>query len=287
MKFSNTIKPNKADNKGKVSPNELRLSIPVALMLGFILIIVFGLTKIDSQRWIGTLMLVSFASVTLGSLLGFLFGIPKVASQNNENAIGDKTFYTVNTSLEQISDWLTKIIIGVGLTQLTNIPSYLHHIAVILIRGIDCKPECSDKDITVLLAILVFFTIVGFFLGYLFARIFLVKLFRDAEDVEKLEEELDETRSEIKEIISNDPSLLRKKLSIYQKEILLKLVGQSDKTYKLSDDPLSTEQFSDLNKLLNWGVIELASGLGGSQINSGANIKISNSYALLTPNEIL
>ena len=284
MKFVNNIKTNMAHNKGRVGYGELRLSIPIGLVLGTILILVFGFTKIDPWRWVGTLILVSLASTSIGGLLGFLFGIPRATSQNKDNAANENTIYTVNTSLEQISDWLTKIIVGLGLTQLTKIPSYLHHIAIILIRGIDCKPECSDKDITILLAILLYSTILGFFLGYLFARLFLVKMFRDSDEVEKMEEELDETRLEIKEIISNNPSLLRKKLSIYQNEILLKLVAQSDKTYKLPDDLLSFSQITDLNKLINWGVIEV---IDKSQITSGAKIKLTNIYTTLTPNDLM
>lgn len=50
-------------------------------------------------------------------LVGFLFGIPKIY-QNTSGYDGKiKTGFLVNTNLEQISDWFTKIIVGIGLVQ--------------------------------------------------------------------------------------------------------------------------------------------------------------------------
>jgi len=62
----------------------------------------------------------------LGGLLGFLFGIPRVlasqAEQSAGAASGDAPFrYLPNSNLEQVSDWLTKILIGVGLVELTSL----------------------------------------------------------------------------------------------------------------------------------------------------------------------
>jgi len=37
--------------------------------------------------------------------------------------------YSGNTNLEQISDWLTKILVGVGLTQLREIPGQVQRLA--------------------------------------------------------------------------------------------------------------------------------------------------------------
>ena len=52
----------------------------------------------------------------VGALLGFLFGIPQyLAKQGGPSP--DKASYQPNTNLTQVSEWLTKIIIGVGLVQ--------------------------------------------------------------------------------------------------------------------------------------------------------------------------
>ena len=59
------------------------------------------------------------ACIVAGAVIGFLFGIPKIlqgnsnntATQNEEN----KDYrIQVNTNLTEISDWLTKIIVGSG-----------------------------------------------------------------------------------------------------------------------------------------------------------------------------
>ncbi len=79
-------------------------------------------------------VLLAGASALVGGALGFLFGIPRTLQQeggspsaeaNPEGAeAGGPTHridYRVNTNLEQISDWLTKILVGVSLTQISEI----------------------------------------------------------------------------------------------------------------------------------------------------------------------
>ncbi|MDQ2643463.1 MAG: hypothetical protein M3020_06600 [Myxococcota bacterium] len=86
-------------------------------------------------------VLVSGAAALVGILLGFLFGIPRTTvAERAPNPVTDppggrepvpagtsplSAPYSVNTNLEQISDWLTKILVGVGLTQLNEIPEKL------------------------------------------------------------------------------------------------------------------------------------------------------------------
>lgn len=63
----------------------------------------------------------AMAYCAAGFLLGFLFGIPRVLQADAARQPGkdsglpsDEYTQRVNTSLEQISDWLTKIILGLG-----------------------------------------------------------------------------------------------------------------------------------------------------------------------------
>jgi hypothetical protein len=78
------------------------------------------------------------ASTLSGWLLGLLFGIPRTLARANlpppaTGASGGGAGASsaaapssrVNTNLEDISDWLTKTIVGVGLTQLFYVPHYL------------------------------------------------------------------------------------------------------------------------------------------------------------------
>jgi hypothetical protein len=70
--------------------------------------------------------LLAGAAITMGALTGFLFGIPRSSQLNLSGSVEDKgkdkVHYQANTNLEQISDWLTKILVGAGLTQITVIP---------------------------------------------------------------------------------------------------------------------------------------------------------------------
>ncbi|MEU2716787.1 hypothetical protein [Streptomyces sp. NPDC007205] len=72
---------------------------------------------------LGTGALIAIASGLTGALLGFLFGIPRSIRGRQQVAIGDPNSeddrgYRPSTNLEDVSDWLTKIIVGVGLVQL-------------------------------------------------------------------------------------------------------------------------------------------------------------------------
>jgi hypothetical protein len=51
-----------------------------------------------------------------GGLLGFIFGVPKTLAVGSRTAGGGPANTSrTNTNLEQISDWLTQILVGAGL----------------------------------------------------------------------------------------------------------------------------------------------------------------------------
>jgi len=89
----------------------------------------------------GILAITAFACVAVGATIGFLFSIPKSA-QNSDNyqrasagsAAPDNNAPKSNTNLEQISDWLVKILIGAGLVQLAKVRSLLEDMAEKLSR---------------------------------------------------------------------------------------------------------------------------------------------------------
>jgi hypothetical protein len=147
-----------------------------------------GFLEVVSIFGHGALIAIAFSSV--GSLIGFLFGIPRtlqsasfmppkvVPSSTSVLATpgGDPTGYqqTVNTNLEQISDWLTKILVGVGLTQLQHIPEKLKGMASYFQYGMG-----SNAPVT--LVILLNAMVYGFFAGYLLTRLFLAGAFYGAD----------------------------------------------------------------------------------------------------------
>ncbi|MDX0140802.1 hypothetical protein GOC46_28865 [Sinorhizobium meliloti] len=121
----------------------------------------------------GASFALALSALVLGSLLGFVFGIPRtlqydIARQETQVTTGNETIgYQINTNLEQISDWLTKIIVGVGLVELGSIGSWLMSFSA------DMGKSFGDDGFgqAFVLGILVYFVCVGFLFGYLWTRL--------------------------------------------------------------------------------------------------------------------
>ena len=130
--------------------------------------------------------LLSLAFGGIGGIVGFLFGIPRRMAQparppakdkdaENSSVTSSQTSVSdVSTNLEQVSDWLTKIILGAGLTQLTKLPNSIKNLGDYLAVGFDGRPFFP---IVIVIGSVVF----GFFAGYLMTQLFLIKALIDAE----------------------------------------------------------------------------------------------------------
>lgn len=159
----------------------------VFVVLGFVLISIYGI----SLRSVATSMIWMFACIMAGGAIGFLFGIPKIMQpstktdntdktevQNNQSGNGDYKLF-VNTNLTEISDWLTKIIVGLGLVNLTKLPPYINSIALSLSNGINSKDNASTLAFAY--GLIICYTILGFLFGYLFTRLVLSQAFAEAD----------------------------------------------------------------------------------------------------------
>ena len=75
----------------------------------------------SALKLLGALALLTLAAGTLGGILGFLFGLPSrsgaAAASGATDATGAKERWSPSTNLVQISDWLTKTIVGVSLVE--------------------------------------------------------------------------------------------------------------------------------------------------------------------------
>jgi len=142
------------------------------------------------------------AAWLIGTLLGFLFGIPHTrvaladpgwSASGSQKVAGEAAHghqsdhrYDPSTSLEQISDWLTKIIVGVGLTQLGKIPLKLNSLAVYIAYSIGGGPANQAFALSICL----YFSVCGFFFGFLWARLYMIEAFRAADEVRVLQEKV-------------------------------------------------------------------------------------------------
>src|SRR4051812_43842035 len=70
----------------------------------------------------------------LGALIGFLFGVPSGRSQPDS---GSESREQVNTNLQQIADWLTKMLIGIVLINLKDIPAQLGYLTRYVTGALD------------------------------------------------------------------------------------------------------------------------------------------------------
>ena len=100
-----------------------RLLVPlVGLLIGVLPILGYALQFGAKQR-VGVLsfsVAVALAAGLVGCFLGFLFAIPRFDITDRDiRDVGKygRGGWLHNTNLSQISDWLTKILVGVGLTQ--------------------------------------------------------------------------------------------------------------------------------------------------------------------------
>lgn len=148
---------------------------------------------------LGTGLLLAGSALLAGAFLGFLFGIPRSLQQAGTSESGSgkdaaetpqggsgRAGYGANTSLEQISDWLTKILVGVGLTQLSSLPSALEDFAKFAVPGLGGYETSSVFAV----ALLIYFLTCGFLMSYLWTRLYLGKAFTEADALAKIRGEI-------------------------------------------------------------------------------------------------
>jgi hypothetical protein len=203
-----------------------------AIMVGLVMLIIYSASSSRGWQAFSICLFAAGASLAMGLLVGFLFGVPRAGSPKTGGATvtpdaGGKTdaavtavaganlvagvnadvgvkpdpganvaanakpdtvvkpdatdggkpkgVYSANTNLEQISDWLTKIIVGVGLVQLTVIPGKLRSLADYLATAFGTPAVPSALVMTIIF----YFGIFGFLLGYLWARLYLMGEFEE------------------------------------------------------------------------------------------------------------
>lgn len=80
-----------------------------------------------------------------------------------------------NTNFDQISDWLTKILVGAGLVELAKIGGVLYAVAETL------KSYLGEAAHAVAPTIIVIYLITGFLVTYLWARLYLTRQMQESE----------------------------------------------------------------------------------------------------------
>jgi hypothetical protein len=196
---------NNRDKKRQFDPGAALLRLILVAGTGCLLILFYGFYYAQGKT-AGFLSIVSVgimaggAALLSGGLVGFLFGVPHTKSDAGSSeekpngaesgkspAPNPSSPYRPNTSLEQISDWLTKILVGVGLVQIKEIPGKFAGLAAYVGKGLGGGAQAEAFA----LALLVYFSVCGFVFGFLWARLYLPKWFREADEVQALGEKID------------------------------------------------------------------------------------------------
>jgi hypothetical protein len=198
--------------------------------------------------------LLAAASLSLGGFVGFLFGIPRTLQEDSRTVIAGASGGSVaegyeglgyeqrvNTSLEQISDWLTKIIVGVGLSQLANGKELITSLGNYLDDYLGVNPAFP--------VVLIFtFATCGFFAGYLLTRLFLAGALVGA-DKEARRLSLEERQAKSLEAAGKHAKasaslelLLQQTSTVMPKEVKRRLYGSLMYNDLYLDPPLSFQR---------------------------------------------
>lgn len=118
----------------------------------------------------GILALVGAAAWLSGGVLGFLFGVPRLRTAVDASTHAGAGF-APNTNLEQISDWLTKIIVGATLVQLRPLVADIDAIALSIGADLGIRGGATAAG-----AVMVTYFFGGFMWGYLWCSL---RIFRE------------------------------------------------------------------------------------------------------------
>lgn len=184
-------------------------------LLGMMLLGVIATQFLGIIAAIGISLVILVAAFLYGCGIGFLFGLPRVAATLVETPAasappqqstgadredganrtasdnpGSKRVLSSNTNLEKISDWLTTMLVGVGLTQLYNVNTWLLGFRQFLEETARVFPNpCTAAGCSFTAGslpaigpiLLIFGLVAGFLFMYLHTRLVLVRLFQQTE----------------------------------------------------------------------------------------------------------
>lgn len=200
-----------ADNNiRKVLRQLFRFTI-IATLLLFAFVLLFFHGEHKTFACLNVLAVIGAYFLT-GCAIGFIFAIPKGAqgalpATPQTNGVADagkpgdakpQGDFKENTSLEEISDWLTKIIVGVSLTQFQGIENMVQSAAT-KIAGALNNPQAKEFDFTVFsYSLIIFYALLGLMIGYLWTRIDFRKILQqNKREIEEMSKALEITKEKV------------------------------------------------------------------------------------------
>jgi hypothetical protein len=160
-----------------------------ATIFAWFIELLYGLSAeqqlLSGLRTFSLLWFASGAAFMAGTIGGFLFGVPKMVSIPANFSSPATTplrslkvsRYTINTNLEDISDWFTKIILGLGLVHVNKVIKFIDSVGEMAGRAIGSAQGAK----VIAISAMIYGFVCGFLLVYLWTRTSLKIEFEKAE----------------------------------------------------------------------------------------------------------
>jgi len=142
------------------------LSVYAVLLptFGGIWIVIYAFSTPGSHlTYLGVGILTSLAAYLSGCFTGFLFGIPRVVSSGQLRHEKGTSVYAPSSNLAEVSDWLTKLLLGAGLVQLTRLGAPIGR----LIDNVASGMHPAEAAKVTAGAILIGYAVIGLLEGYI------------------------------------------------------------------------------------------------------------------------
>jgi hypothetical protein len=213
---------------------------------------------------IGGSLLLVVASFLVGSLLGFLFGLPQraqnpPAQEGAANAAGASpattsargerpTGFLASNNLTKVSDWLTTVIVGVGLVQATEVIAWIktlgRDVAPLLLGGPPASEAATAAAAAAAIALLVSGFVAGLVAGYLVTSLILAGLMASAArrfEREQIERQVrKELQQHIEQEVRDESRALGEVRQIWRRKPIDSLLPGPDGTWP--DEPSLTPE---------------------------------------------
>jgi Putative Ig domain len=167
------VRPKRLRALGRLSHLTVWLSIfaIVTPAIGAGLITLYALATTGPHlTYLAVGLLTAMAAFLTGCLTGFLFGIPRVVSSGQVRQ-QQSSGYAPSSNLAEVSDWLTKLLLGAGLVQLTHLAAPIADLIDHVAAGLHTTAASSEAAKVTAGAILFGYAIVGLLDGYVITTI--------------------------------------------------------------------------------------------------------------------
>ena len=208
-----------------MTPEAWKRDLPTVLTLLAFLAAGLAIVAFGAPGPVLAAVLWSLGALSGGFVIGFLFAIPRGTELTANSRL------KVNNNLVEVSDWLTKIIVGLGLIHLSRVPVYLREAGAYVGEGLKSGTAGGGPAPAQFAAgLILYFVLLGFMGGFLITRLCLGPAFREADEA---------TAGEIQKVLAADAE---KPLA----------AGPKATAQRLAAQPLS-EVPNDAERLAAWG----------------------------------